>query len=186
MAQRRFVILDRDGTVIVERNYLSDPDQVELISGVINGLKELTRLGLGIVVVTNQSAVGRGLFDLMRLDLIHHRLRELLAAEDLSLDGIYFCPHTPEDSCLCRKPQSGLVERAAQELSFDPKTAFVIGDKACDIELGRVVGATTFLVRTGYGALLAQEGVVVADHVVEDLQGAAAVIKTLMTPESTL
>jgi D-glycero-D-manno-heptose 1,7-bisphosphate phosphatase len=186
MAQRRFVILDRDGTIIVERNYLSVPDQIELIPGATNGLKELAHLKLGIVVVTNQSAVGRGLFDLERLENIHDRFRELLAAEDVILDGIYFCPHTPDDGCLCRKPRSGLVERAAKELNFDPKVSFVIGDNACDIELGRIIGATTFLVRTGYGAQLAQAGSVVADFVVEDLGEAAAIIKNIMSSMGTL
>ncbi len=180
--KRRFVILDRDGTMIVERHYLSDPEQIELIPETVNGLRELRALGLGVVVVTNQSALGRGLIDRARLDLIHRRLQELLAQEGIYLDAIYFCPHTPEDGCLCRKPQSGLMDRAARDFGFDPGTCFVIGDKACDIEFGRRAGAVTFLVRTGYGATTAREENVHADYVVAHLEEAAQKIKAIVRP----
>ena len=183
MTQRRFVVLDRDGTIIVERQYLSDPRQVELIPGAARGLRQLNEMGLGLVVITNQSAVGRGFFDKARLDLIHRRLCELLNAEGVRLGGIYVCPHRPEDNCLCRKPRPGLLELAAQELDFDPQACFVIGDKVCDIDLGRQVGATTFLVRTGYGAQVAAEATVTPDYVVDDLRDAAQVIERLVTKE---
>lgn len=180
MTRRRFVLLDRDGTIIVERHYLSDPFQVELLPGVAWGLKQLSRIGLGLVVITNQSGIGRGLFDERRLNLIHQRLCELLAAEEVQLGGVYFCPHIPEDECSCRKPQPGLVEQAANELNFDPKAAFVIGDKPCDIELGQRIGATTFLVRTGYGTQVAAETCVTPDYVVDDVREAAQVIERLL------
>jgi D-glycero-D-manno-heptose 1,7-bisphosphate phosphatase len=184
MTQRPFAVLDRDGTIIVERNYLSDPDRVELIPGVAGGLRRLIALGLGLVVVTNQSAVGRGFFDRARLDLIHGRMQELLAAESVVLDGIYVCPHTPEDACQCRKPRPGLLEQAARELHFDATHSFVIGDKACDMDLGRSAGATTFLVRTGYGAQLAAAGPVAADFVVNDVAGAAEIVARLLFTRS--
>jgi len=176
---RRFVILDRDGTLIAERHYLSDPGQVELLPGTAAALRDLGAMGLGRVVVTNQSAVGRGFFDLGRLAEIHRRMQDLLQAEGASLDGIYFCPHLPEDECRCRKPRPGLIEQAARELGFLPAESFVIGDKACDVGLGRAVGARTFLVRTGYGARLAAEGPVDADHVTDDLPAAVRVIRQL-------
>ena len=180
MKRRRFVVLDRDGTTIVERHYLSDPLQVELIPGAASGLRQLSEMGLGLAVITNQSAVGRGFFDQARLALIHQRLRELLDAEGVQLDGIYVCPHRPEDACRCRKPETGLLELAAQELGFDPQASFLIGDKAIDIELGQRVGATTFLVRTGYGAQVAAENTVIPDYVVDDVWDAAQVIKRLL------
>ena len=183
MTQRHFVVLDRDGTIIVERQYLSDPSEVELIPGAASGLRQLSEMGLGLVVITNQSAVGRGFFDQARLDLIHRRLCELLNAEGVHLDGIYVCPHRPEDDCPCRKPRPGLLELAAQELDFDPQACFVIGDKACDIELGRRVGATTFLVRTGYGAQVTAETTVIPDYVVDDLWDAAQVIERLLAAD---
>lgn len=178
---RRFVALDRDGTIVVEHQYLSDPAEVELIPGVGEGLRRLRALGLGLVVVTNQSAVGRGWIDQEKLDRIHTRLNELLAAENVRLDGIYVCPHTPDDGCRCRKPLPGLLLTAAEELGFDPGQCFVIGDKPCDVELGRGVGAAAFLVRTGYGDEYAASGEVAADFVVNDLLEAAQVIEGLLS-----
>lgn len=180
MTRRRFVLLDRDGTIIVERRYLSDPEGVELLPGVVSGLRQLSRMGLGLVVITNQSGIGRGFFDETRLALIHQRLYELLAAEQVWLDGIYSCPHIPEDKCSCRKPQTSLLTQAAIHLDFDPQTTFVIGDKPCDVELGQRVGATTFLVRTGYGAQVAAEALVTPDYIVDDVREAARVIEQLL------
>jgi len=178
MPRRRFVVLDRDGTLIVERNYLLQVEQVELIPGVAGGLRCLRDLGLGLIVVTNQSAIGRGYFDRAQLDRIHRRVVDLLAAQGASLDGIYCCPHVPEDDCACRKPKPGLLHSAARDLGFDPAACFVIGDKPCDIELGQAVGAITFLVRTGYGAQHIDE--VKADRVVADVAEAARVIERLL------
>jgi D-glycero-D-manno-heptose 1,7-bisphosphate phosphatase len=180
MMGRRFVVLDRDGTVIVERHYLSEPDQVELLNGVGAALRRLRELGLGLVLVTNQSAIGRGFFDRSRLESIHRRLSDLLEAERVRLDGIYFCPHTPDDECACRKPQPGMIETAAVELDFDPRQCFVIGDNDCDVELGRRVGATTILVRTGHGAKVAAEAKAQPDYVVDDLAEGAQMIERLV------
>jgi D-glycero-D-manno-heptose 1,7-bisphosphate phosphatase len=183
MTQRRFAVLDRDGTINIEYHYLSDPKLVELIPGATNGLRHLQEMGLRLIVVTNQSAVGRGFFDQSRLDLIHQRLSEQLNGEGVHLDGIYVCPHKPEDHCLCRKPNIGLMELAAKELGFDPKACFVIGDKACDIEFGKRVGATTFLVRTGYGVQLSNDLQVAPDYVVDDLLAGAKIIQGLLSRE---
>lgn len=148
---RRFVLLDRDGTINVERHYLSDPDQLELYPGVGLALARLKALGYGLVVVTNQSGIARGYFDLATLARIHDRLRALLADFDVGLDGIYLCPHGPDEDCACRKPLPGMVEQAVAELGFDPGRAIMIGDKAVDVELGHAVGAASVLVRTGHG-----------------------------------
>jgi len=180
MPHRRWIALDRDGTIIQERNYLSDPHQVELIPGAAKGLRQLQQIGLGLVVITNQSGIGRGYFDQARLDLIHQRVGQLLEAEGVRLDGIYFCPHMPEDDCLCRKPRSGLLESAAKDHDFDPKACFIIGDKASDIEMGQRVGAATLLVRTGYGAEVDRDGTSTPDHVVKDLLEAALVVQRML------
>jgi D-glycero-D-manno-heptose 1,7-bisphosphate phosphatase len=184
MTPRRFVVLDRDGTLIVERHYLADPELVELVPGAAEGLRRLRALGLGVIVVTNQSAIERGYLDQARLDLIHDRLRELLAAEGTQLNGIYVCPHLAEHGCRCRKPLPGLLEQAARELQFDLARCFVVGDKPCDIDLGRAVGATTLLVRTGYGAEYAAWGAEYADYVVADLGEAARLIEGLAVRDS--
>lgn len=176
---KRFVLIDRDGTINVEKHYLSDPDQLELYPGVGPALKRLQDAGFGIAVLTNQSGIARGYFDMGRLEQIHDRLRALLASDGVTVDGIYLCPHGPDDDCACRKPLPGMVEQAVAEHGFDPAQAFMIGDKEVDVELGLAVGAGTFLVRTGHG-LKYVEGTK-ADHVVDDLATAAEMI--LSRPE---
>ncbi len=170
------VILDRDGTIIVDRHYLSEPEGVELIPGAGEGLRQLQDLGLKLVVITNQSGIGRGFFDEARLTAIHQRMRDLLEAEGVFLDGIYVCPHRPEEPCSCRKPRPGLLYRAAADIGCAPESCIVIGDKATDIELGRQVGAATILVRTGYGAQTAQDMPEPADVIVDDIQAASHLI----------
>ena len=181
---KRFVLLDRDGTIVVERNYLSHPDQIKLIPGAAEGLKLLAQLGLGLLVVTNQSGIARGYFDEVRLAQIHERMCDLLAEQGVRLDGIYVCPHMPKDHCGCRKPQAGLVATAAAELGFDPTDSFMVGDKPCDVELGRRIGACTFLVRTGYGTQHEREKTAQADYVVDDLLAAARIIAQIIPATS--
>ena len=179
---RRFAMLDRDGTLIHERHYLSDPNDVELLPGAVEGLLSLRKMGLGLVVLTNQSGVGRGYFDVARLELVHARMNSLLAQEGVEVDGIYYCPHRPEDLCPCRKPRPGLVNRAASELRFQPGDGFMIGDKAIDVQLGRAVGATTFLVLTGYGKQERGVAAGYADHVADDLAQVAEIVVSLIRP----
>jgi D-glycero-D-manno-heptose 1,7-bisphosphate phosphatase len=180
---RRFVALDRDGTLIVKQHYLSDPDQVKLLPGAVAGLRQMRALGFGLVVLTNQSAIGRGLFNLRRLEVIHERLCALLAAESVTLDGIYSCPHRPEDGCRCRKPETGLLDRAAAEWDFDPRACTVIGDNVCDVELGLRVGATTLLVRTGEGAGVEAASAAHPHYTVDDLADAAQRLGHIYGPE---
>ena len=185
MNRRRFVALDRDGTIVVERYHLSDPRQLELIPDAPSGLRQMSGLGLGLIVTTNQSVVSRGYLDTAGLEAIHQRLRDLLTIEQVSLDGIYYCPHTHQDDCFCRKPKPGLLHLAANELGFDLGNCFVIGDKASDIEAGQRVGATTLLVRSGYGEQVAKGGTANPDHVVAGLSEAAQVIQRILTKENS-
>jgi D-glycero-D-manno-heptose 1,7-bisphosphate phosphatase len=174
---RRFIVLDRDGTIIEEHEYLSQPEQIRLIPGAGAALRELQQMGFGVVVITNQSGIGRGFFDQAQLGRIHQRLEQLLVGEGVRLDGVYVCPHLPDDDCACRKPRLGLMEKAAKDLGFRLEDSIVIGDKACDIEMGRAAGALTFLVRTGYGTQAENEAA--ADFVVDDLAAATAAIRVL-------
>jgi len=168
-----FVFIDRDGTLIVEKNYLDDPDGVELIPGAAEALRRLRGAGFGIAVITNQSGVGRGYFDMHRVDAIHERLRELLAAQDARIDAIYVCPHLPEERCACRKPGTGLIEDAVRQHTIDLNRSVIIGDKESDIDCGRNAGMTAILVRTGYGGSLEMQIGARADFVAADLLEAA-------------
>lgn len=174
---RRFALLDRDGTIIADRHYLADPDGVELLPGAAAGLRHLHQLGLGLAVVTNQSGVGRGLFSMAQVAKVNQRMGELLAAQGVQLDGIYVCPHAPEAGCGCRKPQPGLALAASRQLGFSPQEALVVGDRAADVELGRQLGATTFLVGARVGGQ-ETEGAN-PDYTVENLMDVAAIAASL-------
>jgi len=169
----KVVVLDRDGTVIVDRHYLSDPAGLELLPGAAEGLRRLSEHGYRLVIITNQSGVGRGLFSVARLDEIHDRFREMVTAAGARLEAIYYCPHVPEDECDCRKPRLGLFLRAAADLHFCPANAVVIGDKASDVEFGRRAGAKTVLLAPD----AADHDGVAADFFATDLVAAAKVIE---------
>lgn len=140
------VILDRDGTIVVDRGYLSDPAGLEFLPGAAEGLRWLHERGYRLVVITNQSGVGRGRFTYERVLEMNARLEDMVKAAGARLEAIYVCPHAPDAGCDCRKPALGLLMRAAAELHFDPARAIVIGDKESDIEFGQSVGATTVLI----------------------------------------
>lgn len=178
---RRFALVDRDGTINEERHHLDDPDDLVLIPGSAAALVRLRdALGMGIVVVTNQAEIGRGNLRPERLEEIHARLEAMLAAEGAHVDAIAVCPHAPEDGCACRKPAPGLALAAAERFGFDPPGAFVIGDHAGDMGMGRAIGATTVFVRTGHGAEEEAAARPLADHVAADLSEAVAIIAGLV------
>jgi D-glycero-D-manno-heptose 1,7-bisphosphate phosphatase len=181
-SRRRFVLLDRDGTLIIDRHYLADPAGVELLPGTGAALRRLSGLGLGLVIVTNQSGVARGKFSLETVGRVHERLAALLRAEGIELDGIYVCPHGPDEGCACRKPRPGLAYQAADELGFDPAQSFVIGDKPADVELGRAIDAFSILVRTGHGSDGEAQLTAPADATCDTLEAAAAAIDWELRP----
>ncbi|MBE0656967.1 MAG: HAD family hydrolase [Bryobacteraceae bacterium] len=181
--RRRYVLLDRDGTLIVHRPYLGRVDQVELVPGVVEGLQNLSQLGFGLAVLTNQSGIGRGYFTAEDVDRIHAKIREELAAAGVVIDGFYCCPHVPEDHCTCRKPEPGLALQAAGELGFELAESFLIGDNDCDIHLGARIRATTFLVKNASSVALPESAVLDPDYVVGDLGEAARVIADRVSAE---
>ena len=166
------VFIDRDGTINVDVGYLSDPDGLRLIGGAARAIKKLNGRGVKAVVITNQSGVARGLVTREALGRINSRLVELLGAHGAALDGIYFCPHHPDDGCRCRKPATGLVEKAARELGIDPARSYVVGDKAADVGLARGAGARAVLVLTGEGAGELEKLAEPPDYVAADLEEA--------------
>ncbi len=139
------VFLDRDGTLNYDPGYLKVAAKLKLLAGVGPALARLKRAGARLVVVTNQSGVGRGIVTLKDLEAIHARLQGLLEQEDAALEAIYFCPHHPDDGCRCRKPNVGMVERAVSELQLDLRRSYLIGDHARDIQLAHRVGAKAIL-----------------------------------------
>lgn len=139
------VFLDRDGTLNYDPGYLKVAANLKLLAGVGPALARLKRAGARLVVVTNQSGVGRGIVTLKDLEAIHARLQGLLEQEGAALDAIYFCPHHPNDGCRCRKPNVGMVERAVSELQLDLRRSYLIGDHARDIQLANRVGAKAIL-----------------------------------------
>jgi D-glycero-D-manno-heptose 1,7-bisphosphate phosphatase len=185
----RVVVLDRDGTIVVDREYLADPQGLQFLPGAAAGLRRLHQDGYRLVVISNQSGVGRGLFTLERLQHINARLAQMVSAAGARIDGIYCCPHRPDEHCDCRKPQTRLLQQAAHELGFEPRAAFVVGDKGSDIELGRRVGATTVLISPHahpHGRQHAREPVpLAADYAAADLQEAAQIIERLEAQRRT-
>jgi D-sedoheptulose 7-phosphate isomerase len=174
--ENRTVLLDRDGTLIVEKDHLTSASEVEFLPNAIAGLRAFQQQGLRLVVLTNQSVGGRGLLVAEELASIHGFIESELKREGITLGGIYCYPHLPSEAGGCRKPTTELAERAARELGFSLAEAFVIGDKPSDIELGQRCGSTTILVRTGYGREHEAAGDVHADLVADDLADAARLV----------
>lgn len=147
------VFLDRDGTLIHDRPgfYLRRPEQVRVYPPVFEALRRLRAAGYRLVVVSNQSGIGRGFLDHATLSRIHSRLKALLKGGGARLDGIYFCPHHPDDGCPCRKPSPLLARRAVRELGLTLRGAAVVGDKKADADLARALGVPAVLVKTGHG-----------------------------------
>ena len=169
------VFVDRDGTLNRDVGYLSDSDQVELLPGVGAALRALREAGARIVIVSNQSGVARGAVTEEGLERIHQRLRRLLESDGASVDGIFYCPHHPDDRCLCRKPETGLIERARTQLALESDRWYVVGDKLADVQLAHRIGAVGVLVRTGHGDRVISEWPADArppDHVADDLPAA--------------
>ncbi|HLU38270.1 MAG TPA: HAD-IIIA family hydrolase [Planctomycetota bacterium] len=168
------LVLDRDGTLIEDHPYLGDPDRVVLLPGVVDGLRRFAARGWRFAIVTNQSGIGRGFFDERVLHAVHGELLDRLARDGIHVDAVVHCPHRPDEGCACRKPAPALLERVRADLGYAAHECLVVGDKACDVDLGRRAGARTVLVRTGCGAATEREGACVPDLVVDDLAALAA------------
>jgi len=159
---RPAIFLDRDGVLINDVHHLHRLDQVHMISNVVEAIQTVNKSDFLAIVVTNQSVLARGLCTEEELRMIHYKIETLLGHERAWLDGIYYCPHHPEhayrgnSTCKCRKPQTGMIERAQHEFNIDLKKSFMIGDSTCDIETARRVGVTPILLKTGYAGLYGQ------------------------------
>jgi D-glycero-D-manno-heptose 1,7-bisphosphate phosphatase len=162
------VMIDRDGVINEDSDdFIKSVAEWRPIEGSLEAIADLHRAGRRIAIVTNQSGVGRGLFDEQTLAAIHHHMRERVRAAGGELSGIFYCPHLPEDGCDCRKPRPGMFRALERELGVSVIGAPYIGDRLSDIEAAQAVGARPMLVRTGTGAmteaLLAERNVAVFD-----------------------
>lgn len=146
MTRPYLVLLDRDGTINVDKHYLADPDGLELLPQAVDGLKAMQADGAVLTIVTNQSGVGRGYFDLATAHAINDRLVEMLAGAGIQIRHVAMCPHAPDEDCHCRKPKTGMADEIARETGLDLSQAWVIGDKASDVELGFNIGGRSLLI----------------------------------------
>lgn len=174
------VFLDRDGTITEEVGYVNHESRVRVLPRSAEAIKLLNDHGVLAVIVTNQSGVARGYFDEALVGRVHQRLISLLKEKGAVLDGIYYCPHHPSiglppyrQVCKCRKPDTGLLERAAAEMSIDLSRSYVVGDRVKDIEFGKRMNLKSVFVLTGYGKgeyeYQHDRWTVEPDHVAEDL-----------------
>ena len=148
------ILLDRDGTLIEERHYLSDPSRIAIFPGAIEALSQLSRAGYALVIVTNQSGIGRGLFTEDQLAIVHRHLEELLAAGGVRLDGIYHCPHAPDQACDCRKPLPGMALDIGRRYGVELGEVPMVGDTLRDLQAAQAAGCEPHLVRSGRAASL--------------------------------
>lgn len=149
---QRFVILDRDGTINIDSDdYIKSSNEWWPLPGSLEAIALLTRHGFKIVVVTNQSGVGRGLFDLATLEQIHAKMRNLVDEAGGAIEAIYFCPHGPDDICDCRKPKDGLFRRFVADYAANLYQVFAVGDSLRDLQAAESAGARPVLVKTGKG-----------------------------------
>ncbi len=179
----RAVFLDRDGTINVEKEYLYKVEDFEFIPGAPEAIKSLKDAGFLVIVVSNQSGIGRGYFDEQAVEVLHRHIQEELSGHGTSIDAFYFCPHHPEKGggdykivCDCRKGGPGMLLQAADEYNIDLGNSYMVGDKLADIEAGQRAGCTPVLVLTGYGDSVASEPEITSVEKCLDLNRASMLI----------
>jgi len=156
----KWIILDRDGVINYDSDeYIKSPDEWIPIPGSLEAIARLSQAGYHIVVVTNQSGVGRKLYSEVTLQLIHQKMQQAVLAAGGHLQDIFYCPHTPDDNCACRKPKTGLFTAIEDKYKIRLTNIIAIGDKLTDIQAAQAVGCRPILVRTGKGKDIIPDGV---------------------------
>lgn len=157
----RLVILGRDGILNVYReDHVKSPDEWEPIPNALEAVARLNHAGWHTVVATNQAGIGRGMIDMASINAVHQRMMQRLAEVGGRLDAVFFCPHTPEDNCDCRKPRPGLMKQIAQRYGIELRTVPMVADTLRDLQAARIAGCEPHLVRTGRAAALTDAQVV--------------------------
>lgn len=176
--RRPAIFLDRDGVINENRaDYVKSWDEMRLLPGVLDALRVLAATPFAVVIVSNQAAVNRGLVSRQTLEEMHHRLQAVVNKAGGQLDAIYYCPHRPDETCACRKPQPGMLLQAADHLHLALEQSYLVGDAITDLEAAVAVGVQPVLVLTGRGtdhAMLLDQQSHVTCPVVEDLGAAVA------------
>ena len=176
----KVVFIDRDGVINVDLigDYIKTWEEFRFEDGALQALKRLNDGGFKIVIISNQAGVGDGIFTEDALWDIHHRMVDELKKNGVTVSGTYYCLHGKDEGCKCRKPQTGLFEKAVKDFRFDPTQTFFIGDKDSDIAAGKRFGLRTIFVRTGHGKTHERylTGKLVPDHVADNLLKASDLI----------
>jgi len=152
VTQSTYILLDRDGVINHDSDqFIKSPEEWHPIEGSLEAIAMLNDHGLRVIVISNQSGLARGLFDLAMLNKIHAKMQQLTEKKGGKIDAIYFCPHGPDDRCNCRKPKSGMLETFAREFHANLQDIVLVGDSLVDIQAAQAVGAKPILVKTGKG-----------------------------------
>jgi D-glycero-D-manno-heptose 1,7-bisphosphate phosphatase len=172
---KKVVVLDRDGVINVDSDaFIKSPDEWVALPGSLEAIARLNQAGYRIAIATNQSGIGRGLFDMNALNAMHLKMHRMVALVGGRIDAVFFCPHTAEDHCECRKPKPGMLKMIAERFEADPKATPVVGDSLRDLQAGAALGFATHLVLTGKGRqTLAAGGLPEGTKVHDDLRAFA-------------
>jgi D-glycero-D-manno-heptose 1,7-bisphosphate phosphatase len=173
----KLVILDRDGVINYDSDaYIKKAEEWQPIPGSLGAIAALNNAGVRVVVASNQSGLGRGLFEIKALNGIHRKMHDLLSRLGGHLDGVFFCPHVPEAQCSCRKPKPGLYLDIMQRFAVTASEVYVIGDRKRDLNPARSIGATPVLVRTGHGRETERKYPDIADSTHDNLARAVSAL----------
>jgi D-glycero-D-manno-heptose 1,7-bisphosphate phosphatase len=158
-ASKRLVVLDRDGVINVDSDaFIKSPDEWVAIPGSLEAIARLNQAGYRVAIASNQSGIGRGLFDMAALNAMHEKMNRTAAAVGGRIDAVFFCPHTQEDECECRKPKPGMLQQIVERFEIDPTETPMVGDSLRDLQAGAALGFALHLVLTGKGRKTLAEG----------------------------
>jgi|SaaInlStandDraft_1057018.scaffolds.fasta_scaffold227889_1 D-glycero-D-manno-heptose 1,7-bisphosphate phosphatase len=147
----KILFLDRDGVINVEKNYVHKIQDFRLIDSFVEGVMPFVKNGFSIIIITNQSGIGRGYYSLSQYKNLEEHIFKIMKNLKIPILGIYYCPHLPSDNCMCRKPKPGMIEKACSDYNVDKSTSILVGDKLSDVVCGKNSGIkNNFLVRTGH------------------------------------
>jgi D-glycero-D-manno-heptose 1,7-bisphosphate phosphatase len=169
MPTKKVVILDRDGVINVDSDaFIKSPDEWVALPGSLEAIARLNQAGYRVAIATNQSGIGRGLFDMNALNAMHLKMHRMAAAVGGRIDAVFFCPHTAEDHCECRKPKPGMLKMIAERFEVDPEHTPVVGDSLRDLQAGESLGHPAHLVLSGKGRKTLEAGGLPEGTIVHD------------------